>query len=457
MDRHLPAHRQSVQHRQSAQIPEKRAAGTEPGEGRPSKKQAKMADKAAAATAKATGNACLTGGDFQGAVDAYTEAIGHDANDKVFYSNRSAAYASMKNFEKALEDGKKCVEVEPSFAKGYGRAGAAFHGMGQFEEAEAIYKQGLEVDPVNAQLKQGLEAAQSAAASVGANPIAQLFSDPANLQKLAMNPTTMGYLQDPEFVAKCVSIAHSPRLGNGCACCARRPDTIRSADALALLSTRCRIQAIAENPSTMNEHMKDERIMAALSVMMGMGGEGGPGGPGAASDTPASAPAPAQVLTEEEKEAQAIHNKAEVEKKIATELYKEAGKLKKDPEAKKAKVEEALAAFTRAAEIEPTHMGYLNNRAACMFELKQYEECRAECKKAVKVGKETRARGISEMLAKAYAREGNCFFAEKDFESALTCYDESLLEDVSTNYGSILYTWKFTKQAATTNLWRERI
>ena len=140
----------------------------------------------------------------------------------------------------------------------------------------------------------------------------------------------------------------------------------------------------------MNEHMKDERIMAALSVMMGMGGPGGPGDPAGASASapppaPAPAPPPAKEMTEEEKEAAAIREKAEVEKKAGTELYKAAGKLKKDPEAKAAKVQEALAAFTRASEIDPTSMGYLNNRAACLFELKQYEECRAECKKAVKV------------------------------------------------------------------------
>jgi tetratricopeptide (TPR) repeat protein len=186
-----------------AAIPTKRVAVTEGGSEEGAKRSRMSVDKAAAAAAKAKGNGCLTSGDFQGAIDAYTEAIGHDPNDKVFYSNRSAAYASMKNFEKALEDGNKCVELEPSFAKGYGRAGAALHGMGQYEEAVEIYNKGLEVDPSSAQLKQGLEAAKSAAASVGANPIAQLFSNPENLQKLAMNPTTMAFLQQPDFVQKC--------------------------------------------------------------------------------------------------------------------------------------------------------------------------------------------------------------------------------------------------------------
>lgn len=184
----------------------------------------------------------------------------------------------------------------------------------------------------------------------------------------------------------------------------------------------------------MNEHMQDERIMAALSVMMGMGGPGGPGGP-ADAEPPAPAPAPPapepapppKELTEEEKEKLAVHEKAEVEKKKGAELYKEAGKLKKDPEAKAAKVKEALEAFTRAAEIEPTNMAYLNNRAACMFELKQYDECRAECKKAVELGRAERA--DYPMIAKALARAGNCHLAKDELKEALDFYDQSLLED----------------------------
>ena len=174
--------------------------------------------------------------------------------------------------------------------------------------------------------------------------------------------------------------------------------------------------------------------MAALSVMMGMGGAGGPGDAEAEPAAPAPAPPPApepapppKELTEEEKEKLAIHEKAEVEKKAAAVLYQQAGKLKKDPEAKAAKVKEALEGFTRAAEIEPTNMAYLNNRAACMFELKQYDECRDECKKAVELGRSERA--DYQMIANALARAGNCHYAKEEYKEALDFYDQSLLED----------------------------
>merc|ERR1740117_661761 len=134
-----------------------------------------MPDKAAAAAAKAKGNAALSAKDFTTAVEHYTEAIGHDPTDHVFYSNRSAAYASLQDFANALSDGQKCMEVKPEFAKGYGRAGAAFHGLGDFKEAVAAYEAGLKVDPANAALQQGLASSQQQA-QAAENPIAKLFS-----------------------------------------------------------------------------------------------------------------------------------------------------------------------------------------------------------------------------------------------------------------------------------------
>lgn len=48
----------------------------------------------------------------------------------MLYSNRSGAYASLKNYEKALEDANKTTELKPDWAKGYGRKGSALHGTG---------------------------------------------------------------------------------------------------------------------------------------------------------------------------------------------------------------------------------------------------------------------------------------------------------------------------------------
>eukprot|EP01044_Picomonas_judraskeda_P000356 COSAG03_NODE_16_length_21807_cov_27.080247_4_plen_442_part_00 len=105
---------------------------------------------------KAQGNAALQAQDFEGAVAAYTTAIALDGTNHVYYSNRSAAYASSESFTNALADAERCLQLEPSFARGYGRKGAALHGLGQLAGAEQAYTRGLEMDPENQNLRHGL-------------------------------------------------------------------------------------------------------------------------------------------------------------------------------------------------------------------------------------------------------------------------------------------------------------
>lgn len=52
-----------------------------------------------AQAAKARGNEAFTKGDFQTAVKEFTVAIENDPTDAIFYSNRSGAYTSLKQYQ----------------------------------------------------------------------------------------------------------------------------------------------------------------------------------------------------------------------------------------------------------------------------------------------------------------------------------------------------------------------
>lgn len=67
--------------------------------------------------AKAKGNAAFQAGDFATAVQHFTKAIELSPSDAVLYSNRSGAYASLKQFENALNDAEMCVKLKPDWAK----------------------------------------------------------------------------------------------------------------------------------------------------------------------------------------------------------------------------------------------------------------------------------------------------------------------------------------------------
>lgn len=62
--------------------------------------------------------------------DLFSQAIELDQNNHVLYSNRSGAYASLKDFSHALDDANKVTELKPDWAKGWTRKGAALHGQG---------------------------------------------------------------------------------------------------------------------------------------------------------------------------------------------------------------------------------------------------------------------------------------------------------------------------------------
>lgn len=61
--------------------------------------------------------------DYDGAVEAYTQAIGKDGTNAVYYSNRAAAYSSKGDHAKSMLDAEKAIEIDPAFSKAYHRLG----------------------------------------------------------------------------------------------------------------------------------------------------------------------------------------------------------------------------------------------------------------------------------------------------------------------------------------------
>lgn len=87
------------------------------------------------------------------AIEKYTEAIELDPTDVTFYSNRSACYAALNQWQEAYEDGRQCVITDKNFVKGYFRAALACQNMNNLEGALDFIKRGLGIDPANADLK----------------------------------------------------------------------------------------------------------------------------------------------------------------------------------------------------------------------------------------------------------------------------------------------------------------
>lgn len=89
---------------------------------------------------KNKGNKAFSEGRYDQAIIHFTDAINVDPKNHILYSNRSGAYASMKEYKKALEDADKTVDIKPDWAKGYSRKVTALIYLGNYDEAEKSCK-----------------------------------------------------------------------------------------------------------------------------------------------------------------------------------------------------------------------------------------------------------------------------------------------------------------------------
>lgn len=93
---------------------------------------------------------------------------------------------------------------------------------------------------------------------------------------------------------------------------------------------------------------------------------------------------------------------------------------------KQRKFEEAISCYVKAAELDPTDMTFLTNKAAVYLEQGKFEESIKECEKAIEIGRENRA--DFKTIAKAYSRMATCYRKLGEFEKAKMYFEKSLTE-----------------------------
>lgn len=112
-----------------------------------------MSNKQLAAAKKAEGNTFFKNKQFADAIAKYTEAIAADNTDVTFFSNRSACFAALSDWEHAAEDGRSCITTDRNFVKGYFRLALALQNLKDYDGASEAVKRGLGIDSSNADLK----------------------------------------------------------------------------------------------------------------------------------------------------------------------------------------------------------------------------------------------------------------------------------------------------------------
>jgi len=371
-----------------------------------------MSAKEQAQAAKNRGNAAFAKNDFETAVKEFSTAIELDPTDHVFFSNRSGAYASLQQFDKALEDANKCVSLKPDWAKGYSRKGFALLKQKKFDDAIQAYNDGLKVEPGNATCSQGLKDVEDA--KKPANPLGNLFG-PDMWGKLAADPVTREYLNDPAFVQK--------------------------------------LKLMQGNPNALTSALggKDPRMSAVLGVILGLGSKGfSTASPGDfpdepmgdhdgdedvrmhTSDQPKSKPEEKKEEKAAEKDDGPFFEEEEEDPELEAEKKKKKQALefkdKGNELYKKKEFGPALEMYEKALELDPDNLLFQTNKAAVFFEQKEYEACENLCKEAIQAA--TSRKGYDfKAVAKAYFRLGNAQDKLGKIDEALESYRKAQLED----------------------------
>ena len=86
-------------------------------------------------------------GDFEGAIADYNKAIELNPKDVRAYYNRGVAKKTLKQYKEAIADYDKAIELNPEDAQAYYNRGNAKHHLKQYKEAIADYDKAIELNP----------------------------------------------------------------------------------------------------------------------------------------------------------------------------------------------------------------------------------------------------------------------------------------------------------------------
>jgi len=79
---------------------------------------------------KNKGNDQFKKGQYQEAIDLYSEAIECCPSNPAYYTNRCIAYIKIEKFDLAMGDCKIALEKDPKFCKAYNRMSKCYIALG---------------------------------------------------------------------------------------------------------------------------------------------------------------------------------------------------------------------------------------------------------------------------------------------------------------------------------------
>jgi tetratricopeptide (TPR) repeat protein len=85
--------------------------------------------------------------EYERAISDYTKALEINPKLAEVYYNRGATYSRKQEYDKAISDYTKSLEINPKLAEAYGNRGATYFHKQEYDKAIADYTKALEINP----------------------------------------------------------------------------------------------------------------------------------------------------------------------------------------------------------------------------------------------------------------------------------------------------------------------
>ncbi|KAL3320557.1 DnaJ subfamily C member 7 [Cichlidogyrus casuarinus] len=99
---------------------------------------------------KNDGNAAIKSQDYSKAKDCYTEALSldplNDALNAILFCNRACALFNMKQYDTALEDCERSLNLDPNYVKAFIRKAKCYDALERYEEAITLWETVVSID-----------------------------------------------------------------------------------------------------------------------------------------------------------------------------------------------------------------------------------------------------------------------------------------------------------------------
>ena len=119
---------------------------------------------------KSAGNTHMQRKEYREAAQCYTSALKlcpDGPNSHVYFSNRAAAWVSMKQFQEAILDSERSLALRPDYSKAHARLGLAHFLQGNYRQAMEAYAVALKYEPDNKSSRNYMEKAAKKLAESG--------------------------------------------------------------------------------------------------------------------------------------------------------------------------------------------------------------------------------------------------------------------------------------------------